>query len=99
MADEKSSAASQEAILELVGNPKRLDRELSVFRRSARTFSSEHPRLIKKFPKQWVAVHRGKVKAAGTTYNLLMKQVKERKLPREHILVRYIDKNARTMIL
>jgi hypothetical protein len=96
---DKKSAASQKAILELVGNPKRLDRELSAFRRSARAFSSQHPSLIEKFPKQWVAVHRGKVRAKATTYNALMRQVEKNKLPREHIMVRYIDKNARTMIL
>ena len=86
-------------IRSLLGDPKKVDRELQAFRRSTRRLSSNHPRLIDRFPKQWIAVYDGKVLAQAKTFSSLMTQVDEKGLPRQHTIVRYIDKNRRTMIL
>ena len=92
------STKAQE-LLRLVGDPVEVDRSLQTFRKAASVLSSDHPRLIDKYPKQWVAVHDGKVKATATTYNALLSQVDRAHLPREETIIRFIDRNQRTMIL
>ena len=86
-------------ILQLVGDPSQVDRSLQTFRKAASVLSSDHPRLIDKYPKQWVAVHNGEVKAASTTFNGLLRQVDEAGIPRSETIIRFIDRNQRTMIL
>lgn len=86
-------------ILKLLGDPRGVDRDLQVFRRSARVLSSKHPRLIDRYPKQWVAIHQGRVRAQGKTLRSLLAQVDKKALPREHLIVRFIDKTQRTVIL
>ena len=92
------STKAQE-ILRLVGDPIQVDRSLRTFRKAASVLSSDHPRLIDKYPKQWVAVHDGQVKAAATTLNAVLSQVDKAHLPREEVIIRFIDRNQRTMIL
>ena len=86
-------------VLKLLGDPRSVDRDLQVFRRSARVLSSRDPRLIDRYAKQWVAVYQGKVCAQGKTLRSLLAQVDKKGLPRERLIVRFIDKTQRTMIL
>lgn len=83
----------------LRGDPRQIAQELERFRKSAQALSSRYPRLVDAYPKQWVAVHNGKVKAHAKTLDALLTQVDKKKLPRDQIIVRYIDKTQRTMIL
>ena len=86
-------------IRRLLGDPKRVDQELERFQKATALLSSRHPSLIERYPKQWVAVYDGKVRARAKTFDALMAQVDRKKLPRGHIIVRYIDKTQRTLIL
>ncbi|MBI1884727.1 MAG: hypothetical protein HYS09_00125 [Chloroflexi bacterium] len=86
-------------ILRLVGDPVQVDRSLRAFRKAASVLSSDHPRLIDKYPKQWVAVYNGDVKASATTFSALLAQVDQARLPRAETIIRFIDRNQRTMIL
>ncbi len=86
-------------IVDDLGDPRDLRDEIQRFRRAARILSSKHPRLIDRYPKQWVAVYEGKVRAAGSTFNSVLAQVDKQGLPRRAVIVRFIDKNQRTMIL
>lgn len=90
---------AEEVILGQLGNPADIDRELQSFRRSARILSSHHPRLIDRYQKKWVAIYDGKTRAQGRTLQSIWQQLDKKGLPREHTIVRYIDKNQRTMIL
>jgi len=89
----------EKSVLEKLGNPSEVDKELRSFRKSAMVLSSKHPRLINRYPKQWVAVYNGKTIAVGRTLNSALREVDKRGIPRGHVIVRYIDKNQRTMIL
>jgi len=89
----------EKSILEKLGNPSEVDKELRSFRKSAMVLSSKHPRLIIRYPKQWVAVYEGKTIAVGRTLNSALREVDKKGIQREHVIVRYIDKNQRTMIL
>jgi pyrimidine operon attenuation protein/uracil phosphoribosyltransferase len=91
--------ASKKAVLEQLGNPTEVARGLEDFRRAAKVLSSQHPRLIDRYPKQWVAVYNGKVRARGRTFRAVLEQLDKAGVPREHAIVRFIDKNQRTMIL
>lgn len=90
---------SKSALLEAIGNPAIVDKELRSFRKSAKVLSSQRDRLIDKYAKQWIAVYRTKVVANGRTIQSVLDQVDRQKLPREQVIVRFIDRNARTMVL
>ena len=94
-----SPTLSRGEVVSLIGDPKKVGRELRSFRRSAKVLSSHHPRLIDEFEKQWVALYKGTVRAQGKSFASLMTQVDKAELPRGRIVVRYIDRNQRTMIL
>ena len=94
-----ATKAREQIILDQIGNPADIDQELQSFRRSARTLSSHRPRFIDRYQKKWVAVYDGKTKAQGRTLQSIWRQLDKKGLPREHVIVRYIDRNQRTMIL
>ena len=52
----------------IIGDPKKVGKELRRFQRSVRALSSDHPRLIDEFEKQWVALYEGEVRAQGKTF-------------------------------
>ncbi len=87
------------SVLRQMENPKEIAREMGRFRKSARALSSKHPRFIEEFPKQWVVVYNGRVRARGQTMQSALLQAKEKQLPTENAIVRFIDKNERTFIL
>ena len=89
----------KQVILNQLGNPADIDRELQSFRKSARVLSSHHPRFIDRYQKRWVAVYDGKTRAQGRTLQSTLREIDRKGLPREHVIVRYIDRNQRTMIL
>ncbi len=76
-----------------------LDQELSEFREAAAVMSSEHPRLIDEYPKQWVGVYRGVIEAHGSSLMAVVKQLNKKRIPTEKTMVRYIDKTERILIL
>ena len=88
-------------ILRILHNqdPVRLNRDLQRFRKAAQALSSGHPRLIDKYPNQWVAVYNGKVAAHASTLPAILGKMKRKRIPQAHTIVRYIEKNKRTMIL
>lgn len=90
---------NDQAILDLIGDPHEVDRELRSFRRTARILSSDHPRLIDKYSGQWIAAYDGKVRAFGRTLHSVLSKVEKQGIPKRQVIVRYIDKNQRTMIL
>ena len=94
-----SAKAVRELIMDQLGDPRDIDRELQSFRKSARALSSHHPRLIDRYQKKWVAIYEGKTQASGRTLQSVLQQVDGKGLPRERVIVRYIDRNQRTMIL
>ena len=91
--------SAQEVLRQLGGTAAEVDREIQRFRRAARVLSSSYPRLIEKYPKQWVVIHQGKVKAHAKKFASVMKQISEKNLTREEVIVRFIDRNQRAMIL
>lgn len=90
---------SVKELLKIIGSPAEVDRELREFERSASVLSSRRARLIKHYPRRWVAVYQGKVMADAPTFVSILEQIDKEKLPREQVIVRFIDKSERAMIL
>jgi len=94
-----STVDGEDEILAILGDPAEIDQSLTSFRESAQLLSSEHPRMIEQYSKQWVAIYDGEVRARAGTFLGLMSAAAKEALPREHLVVRYIDRNQRTMVL
>ena len=84
---------------QILGDPVALHRELRSFRKAALALSSDHPRLIDLYPNQWVAVYDGKVTAHGKTLDSVLEEMRRKGIPQGRTIVRYIDRNERTLIL
>ncbi len=92
-------AATKQEVIRLLGDSKKVADDLKTFRRATQILSARQPRLIDQYRKQWIAVYHGKVEAQGRTLKSVMAQVDQKELPRENLIIRFIDKNYRTMIL
>ena len=93
------TAARKREILGHIGDPGEVVRSLRRFRRSARILSSGQPRLIDMYDKKWVVVYGGKVAAAGRSLSAAMAGADAKKLPRHEAIVRFIERDRRTLIL
>ena len=79
--------------------PKKIARELRAFSRTARIFSSNEQRLLKKYPKQWVALYGGKVCASAKSLDEVLSKLKQQGVPANQALVWYMDTSGRKLIL
>ena len=86
-------------IQKILGPPDQVAAELAGFRKSAVVLSSQAPRLIQKYPKQWVAVCDGEVRASASTFGKILKAIDEKQISRSKTIVRFIDKKVKTMVL
>lgn len=96
----KATASPKRAaqIRQLLGDPEHEATELERFRRVAKTLSEDHPRFIDEYPQKWVAVADGTVVTADTLDELLA-EVDRRAIPRERLMVRFIDRDERVLVL
>ena len=90
---------TQGALALLDRPPSAIASELQRFSETARILSSSRPRLIDQHPQQWVALYDGHVEVFGRTLKSVMAQIRSRGLPKDQVIVRYIDKNLKTLIL
>lgn len=74
-------------------------KELEEFSQSAARFSSDRPKLLEKYPSQWVGVCNGEVVASSEDMELLVAELKRKGTPLHKTIVRFIEENVRTLIL
>jgi hypothetical protein len=86
-------------VLDMLGDPKAVDRDLRAFRKDARVLSSKRQHLIAQYPNQWVGIHESTVVARGGTLDSVVEQLDTLGIPRGRAIVRYISKNPRKMFL
>ena len=84
---------------ELVGDARKVDEDLQAFRKTAMRLSSRHPRMVERYPNQWIALHSGQVRAYGDSLDVVLREIDDMGLSRDQTIVRFIDKEPRTMIL
>ena len=80
-------------------DPAQLWKGLQEFSESAQMLSETKNQLMETHPQQWVAVYQGKVVAQASTIDAVMTKVDSKNLPRDSVIVRFIDTEPRTMIL
>ena len=83
----------------LGSDPEDIARGLREFSKSAEMLSNDQPRLINKHPLQWVGVYRGEVSAKADNLPSLMEELERRGIPLGDTIVRFIEKNQRTLIV
>ena len=69
------------------------------FRSRAEMLSNDRPRLISEHPSQWIGVFRGEVSAKADDLPSLIEELERRGIPPGDTIVRFIEKNQRTLIL
>ena len=79
--------------------PEDIAKELREFSKSAEMLSNDRPRLINEHPLQWVGVYRGQVSAKADDLPSLLEELERRGIPLGDTIVRFIEKNQRTLIL
>ncbi len=80
-------------------NPEKMVEGLREFSRSAQMLSDQTKRLVNEYPSQWIAVYCGEVTAKADDLETLIEEIEKQGIPLGDAIVRYIEKNQRTLIL
>lgn len=97
--DMSNKAAVLSALAQMNERPESTARSLRKFQRSARALSSNQPRLIDEHPDEWVAVSNSTVVAHGNSLDAVLRQVDRKGVNRSDVIVRFIERTQRTLIL
>jgi hypothetical protein len=79
--------------------PRVIDGALRQYAKSARVFSSKHPRLIDEHNNKWVCVYKGKIAAVEDSFQSLTTAIEAQNIPPQETVIRHIDREERTLIL
>lgn len=93
------NTAEQELFRQVLSDPIKIDRELQQFRKSAETLSSSQSRMVDTYPKEWVVLYNGKVEVHEKDFNDALVAAEKLGLPRENIIIRFIEKNPTTIMI
>src|SRR5437773_1804462 len=91
----RRSGLARATIKQIIGDPRTLDEELNQYRRDSALLSSRD--LIRKYAKRWIAIYGGKVRAEARSMEEVLEKADSQGLPRDRIVVQYIDDKPRTM--
>ena len=79
--------------------PKKIARDLRAFSRTGQFLSSNERRLLKKYPRQWVALYDGKVRASAKSLDEVISKLEQQELPANESIIWYMDTSGRKLIL
>lgn len=94
-----NKAVVMDILTQMNEHPRRMAQSLRAFQRSARLLSNNHPRLIDEYPDQWIAVADSAVMAHGDTLEQVLTQIDAQNISRADVIVRFIERTQRTLIL
>ncbi len=94
-----NKAAVLSALARMNERPDIAVRSLRNFQRSADVLSKNQPSLIDEYPDQWVAVSDSAVVAHGENLNSVLRQVDRNGFRRSDVIVRFIERTQRILIL
>lgn len=96
----RATATPEQAqeLLRIVGDPAVVARDMARFRRAAKAFSSNHPRLIDRYPEQWVAAYDDQI-MADPSLEALLARMDTAGIPRHQAIIRFITRKQRVLIL
>ena len=90
---------TDDEVVRILGPLDVLRRDMDEFKENARLFAASHTRFIGEYPQQWIAMIGGEVVVSADRFEDVMDDLDARSLPRSRALVRFIYKNAPTMIV
>ena len=61
--------------------------------------ANDQPRLIDEYPRQWIGVYRGEVSTKADDLPSVLEKLERQCVPLGDTIVRFIEKNQRTLIL
>ncbi|MDP7546752.1 MAG: DUF5678 domain-containing protein [Alphaproteobacteria bacterium] len=93
------TAEQKDALSNAAAQADEIKASLVAYSQSARVLSNDRPRMIEKYPDQWVAVSGGAVLAHGDSLELVLEEVDNLDIDRAEIIVRLIERNLRTFVL
>ena len=79
-------------------SPREIANSLADFTESSLLLSNDK-QLADKYAQKWIGVCSGEVKAAEDDLDSLLKSLDEQGVPRSDTIVRFIERNRRTLIL
>ena len=94
-----SGKAILSALAQMNDNPSDVAQSLSECPRSARALSNDHPRLINEYPDQWVAIANCEVMAHGDNLDQVLADIDSWNIPRDSVILRFIEQTQRTLVL
>src|SRR5437660_11222961 len=95
-----TSRLDRREIEEMIGgDPKQVAAELEDYGKDIRILSCQWAMLLKKYPKRWIAIYKGKVQADAPGFDEILVSVDKLGIPRDGVVIRFVDKNVRRMIL
>ena len=80
-------------------DPQKIAHRLKSFDTSCAKLSSDMPRLVEKYPDQWIGIHSGEVRAADEDLDTVLQTLDEQGVPRSSTVLRFIEKEPETLIL
>ena len=80
-------------------DPEDIAKRLREFSKSAEMLSNDRLRPVNERPLQWVGVYHGEVSAKADDLPSLVEELERRGIPLGDTIVRFIEKNQRTLIL
>jgi len=80
-------------------DPSEVAEDLRRFGEAARRLSTEHPHLLERYAGQWVSLYDGEVRATGSSLRAVLAELDLRAIPREHVVVRFLERDRRPLIL
>ena len=81
----------KDEMLELMGDPEKAIEEMEIFRETVRVLSSSRAQLVERYPRQWIALHSGEVRASGPTLEAVLEKLDAEGFSRDQAIVRYMD--------
>jgi len=79
-------------------SPENAASDLRDFARSSELLSSDVD-LAERYPQKWIAVYAGEVRAVADELDALLEELDDLEVPRSSTVVRYMEKEPRTLIL
>ncbi len=83
----------------LLGDPKKVARELRDFETNVRSVDTLERKLVKKFPNMCVAFVKGRLVAVGKVLSTLLEETDKRGISRKDLYIRFLEDPPRTLIL
>lgn len=90
---------SKEEVLELIGDPREINRSLAIFSKSTRLVADHYSELMERYPDEWIAVYNGRVRAHGKSFQAVLDEVDAKGLPRAQTLLRFMNTKPQTLIV